>query len=308
VLREGGFLLLAFLGVLLVGGSLFYVAYKIQMAAESSAAEDRLNLNWSDSSSEDRKFNPPIYLKLTKPFLKGGPLLFASGLWSPKAIEKWKKKIISAGLRKHIEPEHFVASKFWFAFEATIVAILLVVFAETPPSPFLIVGLIAGAFFLPNMQVNSLREQRQFEIRISMPFVVDLLTLSIEAGLDFMGAISKVVDRAPHGPFIEELSVLLKDIQLGKSRAEAMKEMADRIDMMEMSSFVAILVSSDQMGASIGQALRGQSDSMRSERMSRAEKLGAQASQKILIPLVIFILPATMLMIFGPIVVGFFTN
>ncbi len=300
--------MLAFFGVLLVGGALFFIAYRIQMAAESSAAEDRLNLNWTDPSSETAKFDPPIYLKLTKPFLNAGPLLFASSLWKPEAIEKWKKKIISAGLRKHIEPEHFVAAKFWFAFEVAILALVLVVFAETTPSPFLLIGLIAGAFFFPNMHINSLREARQFEIRISMPFVVDLLTLSIEAGLDFMGAISKVVDRAPYGPFIEELATLLKDIQLGKSRAEAMKEMAERIDMMEMSSFVAILVSSDQMGASIGQALRGQSDSMRAERMSRAEKLGAQASQKILIPLVIFILPATMLMIFGPIVVGFFVN
>lgn len=300
--------MLAFLGVLMVGGALFYVAYRIQMAAESSAAEDRLNLNWSEGASEETKFDPPIYLKLTRPFLKGGPLLFASGLWKPAAIEAWKKKIISAGLRKNIEAEHFVAAKFWLAFEITMVAFLLLIFAETPPSPIFIIGLIAGSFFLPNMHINSLREQRQFEIRISMPFVVDLLTLSIEAGLDFMGAISKVVDRAPSGPFIEELSILLKDIQLGKSRAEAMKEMGERIDMMEMSSFVAILVSSDQMGASIGNALRSQSDSMRSERMSRAEKLGAQASQKILIPLVIFILPATMLMIFGPLVVSFFTK
>lgn len=300
--------MLAFLGVFLVGGALFYISYRIQMAAESSAAEDRLNLNWSEAATADSKFQLPIYLKFTKPLLKGGPLVFAAGLWRPEAIAEWKKKIISAGLRKHIEPEHFVAAKFWFAFEVAILALMLLVFSETPPSPFLLVGAVAGAFFMPNMHINSLREARQFEIRISMPFVVDLLTLSIEAGLDFMGAISKVVERAPPGPFLEELSTLLKDIQLGKSRAEAMKEMAERIDMMEMSSFVAILVSSDQMGASIGQALRGQSDSMRAERMSRAEKLGAQASQKILIPLVIFILPATMLMIFGPIVVGFFAN
>jgi len=300
--------LLVLIGVLLVGGALFYLAYKIQMSAESSAAEDRLNLNWGGVDDEEEKFEAPIYLKLTKPFLGTGPLLFAAGFWKPEQIAEWQKRIVSAGLKKHIEPEHFVASKLWFAFEVAIFALLLSIFAKEPPSPLLLGGGVIGAFFLPNMHINSLREKRQFEIRIAMPFVVDLLTLSIEAGLDFMGAISKVVERAPRGPFIEELSTLLKDIQLGKSRSEAMKEMSDRIDMLEMSSFVAVLVSSDQMGASIGQALRGQSDSMRSERMSRAEKLGAQASQKILIPLVIFILPATMLMIFGPIVVGFLTN
>jgi tight adherence protein C len=80
--------------------------------------------------------------------------------------------------------------------------------------------------------------------------------------------------------------------------------MSARIDMKEMSSFVAVIVSADQMGASIGTALRGQSDSMRTERLARAEKLGAQASQKILFPLILFILPAVMLMVFGPIILS----
>ncbi len=117
-----------------------------------------------------------------------------------------------------------------------------------------------------------------------------------------MGSIAKVVDRAPPSPLIEELSVVLKDIQLGKTRAQALRSLAERLDMAEMSSFVAILVSADSMGASIGTVLRAQSESMRNERLTKAEKLGAQASQKILVPLVFFILPAVMLMIFGPIV------
>ena len=138
-----------------------------------------------------------------------------------------------------------------------------------------------------------------------MPFVVDLLALSTEAGLDFMGAIAKVVEKAKPGPLIKELDTMLKDIKVGASRAEAMRNMAWRIDMMEINSFVAILISADEMGASIGKILRQQSEQIRHERFMRAEKAGAKASQAVLFPMTFFIVPAVFLMIFGPFVLQF---
>ena len=97
---------------------------------------------------------------------------------------------------------------------------------------------------------------------------------------------------------------MLKEIKVGSSRGEALREMAFRINMTEVNSFVAILISADQMGASIGKILRQQSEQIRVERMLRAEKAGAAAASKVLIPLVFFILPAVMLMVFGPFVLG----
>lgn len=138
-----------------------------------------------------------------------------------------------------------------------------------------------------------------------MPFIVDLLALSTEAGLDFVGAIGKVVEKAKLSPLVEEFSQLLKEIKVGASRQEALREMASRIGMTEINSFVAILISADQMGASIGKILRQQSEQIRVERLVRAEKAGAAASQKILLPLVLFILPAVFLMIGAPFVLGF---
>lgn len=138
-----------------------------------------------------------------------------------------------------------------------------------------------------------------------MPFIVDLLALSTEAGLDFVGAIGKVVEKAVHSPLVEEFAQLLKEIKVGSSRQEALREMAVRISMPEMNSFVAILISADQMGASIGKILRQQSDQIRTERLIRAEKAGAAAAQKILFPLVLFILPSVLLMVFGPFILGF---
>ena len=139
-------------------------------------------------------------------------------------------------------------------------------------------------------------------VRLGMPYVLDLMTLTMEAGLEFQGAVTRVVERAPPTPFTEELTELLKEIQLGKSRAEALRKMAEAIDIPEITSLVAILISTDQMGSPIGPILRAQAETLRVERLVKAEKLGAQASQKILIPIVFLILPAVVLIIFGPLV------
>jgi tight adherence protein C len=133
---------------------------------------------------------------------------------------------------------------------------------------------------------------------------VDLLALSTEAGLDFMGAIGKVVEKAKPSPLVQELEMLLKEIKIGASRAEAMRSMAWRIDLMEINSFVAVLISADEMGASIGKILRQQSEQIRHQRFIRAEKAGAKASQAVLIPMMLFIMPAIFIIIFGPFILG----
>lgn len=294
--------MLGVVGALLLGGVVFYIVYVTQKAAETSAAEERLVLDLG--SEANRGWKPPFYIAFTKPLLSEPYLGIGAGFWKPEALEDWKRLLISAGLGRRIQAEHFVASKFWLGCLVGTFMFLNHIFSDEPPAFWMAAGFTTLAFFAPNLHISQLREERQRQVRLSMPYVIDLLTLSTEAGLDFMGAIGKVVDRAPMSPLIEELSVALKDIQLGKTRAEALRSMAERIDMSEMSSFVAVLVSADSMGASIGGVLRAQSDSLRAERLVRAEKAGAQASQKILIPLVFFILPAVMLMIFGPIILS----
>jgi tight adherence protein C len=143
-------------------------------------------------------------------------------------------------------------------------------------------------------------------VKRAMPFIVDLLALSTEAGLDFVGAIGKVVEKARPSPLVEEFEQVLKEIKVGSSRAEALREMALRLDMPEVSSFVAILISADQMGAPIGRTLRQQSDQIRTQRFMAAEKAGAAAAQKLIFPTVLFIIPAVFLMIFGPLIAGYF--
>ncbi len=294
--------MLVIVGALILGAAVFYIVYTTQSAVEDSAAKDRLGLNWD---STEKPFDPPFYLKFTKPLLKGSYLEIATGFWKAEQLETWRKKLDSAGLRRHIEAEHFVAAKFWLALMVGALFLFFYLFSDESAPAWLPFAAIAFAFFYPNIHIQSLRDLRQQQVRLSLPYVMDLLTLSMEAGKEFQGAVSKVVERSPPNALIEELTDLLKDIQLGKSRSESMRKMAERIDMPEMTSLVAILVSTEQMGVSIGNVLRAQAESLRTERLVRAEKLGAQASQKILIPLVVFILPSVFLIIFGPIILGF---
>jgi tight adherence protein C len=294
---------LALVGALILGAAIFYIVYSTQVAAESAAAKDRIGLNWENGN--EKAFVPPIYLKLTKPLLKGAYLDLAASFWKAASLQDIKKKLDSAGLGKRIDPAHFVAAKFWLA---TIVGVLLFlhfIFAPEPPPAWFPLGTTLLMFFYPDLHIKGLRDERHQEIRVAMPYVMDLLTLSMEAGKEFQGAVAKVVERSPPNPLVLELGELLSDLQLGKSRPDAMRKMADRIDMPEMTSLVAVLVSTDQMGVSIGNVLRQQSETLRTERLLRAEKLGAQASQKILLPMVFFILPAVFLIIFGPILLGF---
>ncbi len=293
-------MVLAIFGALVVGGAVFYILFSTLTAAEQLAAEERLGL-----SLEEKKNQKPLpfYIKVTAPLLRDPYVKFGSQFWKPEGLEKIKKNLVSSGMAQSIAPEQFAASKFFLFLFIGFFFLLIHLFGD-PPSPFISIGVAVFSFFIADIHMAGVRAERQREIKIAMPYVIDLLALCMEAGLDFMGAVGKVIEKAPQSPLIEELSVVLKDIQLGKTRAKSLKDMSLRIDMLEISSLVAIIVSADQMGASVGNALRGSSDVLRNERIMKAEEMAAKASQKILVPLVFIILPAVVLIVLGPIILS----
>jgi len=132
--------------------------------------------------------------------------------------------------------------------------------------------------------------------------VVDILSLSVEAGLAFNVAVQKVCEiyRKDTDPFVVELYLMDQNIKFGRSRNEALKIMAERVDLMELDSFTSTLIQAEKMGSSISTVLRYQAERMRSERFMKAERLGAQASQKLLVPMMVFIFPVIFIVIFGP--------
>ena len=167
----------------------------------------------------------------------------------------------------------------------------------------LVVALIG--LFYPLIWVNDQVSKRHLQISRALPFNLDLLTLSVEAGLDFTAALAKVVEKGKTGPLREELALVLKQLKMGKTREEALKGMIARVDLPALSQFVTALIQADKMGTSLGKVLRIQSTQLRIERTQRAEKLANEAPVKMLFPLIACIFPTVFMVLFGPIVFAF---
>jgi len=160
----------------------------------------------------------------------------------------------------------------------------------------------AGGFMLPFIWLRDQIKKRHHQISRALPYSIDLLTLSVEAGLDFQAAIAKVVEKGQPGPLREELSIMLGEIRLGKTREQALRNLGDRVRLPQLTSFVSNLIQADRMGTSLGKVLRIQSTQMRIERTQRAEKLANEAPVKMLFPLVLCIFPTVFMILFGPII------
>jgi tight adherence protein C len=149
---------------------------------------------------------------------------------------------------------------------------------------------------------------RHLSIQRALPYVLDLLTLSVEAGLDFMTAIKRILDYRAMDPLGEELLRMFREVQIGKTRREAMRNMADRAMHPDLNGVVHSLVQADELGVSIGSILRIQADQMRQKRFMRAEKLAQEAPVKMLFPLIFFIFPAVFVVLLGPVLLELFKH
>jgi tight adherence protein C len=159
---------------------------------------------------------------------------------------------------------------------------------------------ILGAFY-PILWLRDCGKARQHQIARALPYDLDLLTLSVEAGLDFAAAIAKVVEKGRKGPLSDELSVMLRELRLGKTREEALRNLGARVELVSLTTFVQALIHADRMGTPLGKVLRILSTEMRVARTQRAEKLANEAPVKLLFPLIACIFPTIFLMLFGPI-------
>lgn len=258
-----------------------------------STQENMRDLDGKKTSNSLVRLTRPFFSQYIMPSIRGKQRF-------EKMRVKYRRKLISGGLKEQLTADEFISFKILLIVFFPLVAGVINALGlyEVPGIAYLV--LPAVGFFYPDFWVNGLIKVRHKSVLKSLPFVVDLLALSTEAGLDFIGAIQKVVEKAVPSPLIDELEQALKEIKVGASRGEALRELAFRINMQEVNSFIAVLVSADQMGASIGKVLRQQSDQIRTLRFVRAEKAGALAAQKLMFPTFALILPAILLIMLGP--------
>ena len=166
--------------------------------------------------------------------------------------------------------------------------------------PVSLLGLVL-LYSWPMMWLRRAVRRRQAAILRSLPFALDLLTLSVEAGLDFMAALRRCTERPTIDPLTEELMRVVHETQVGTSRRDALRAMAARVGLSDVRSVVSALVQADELGVSLGSILRIQSAQVRARRFERAERLANEAPVKLLAPLMIFIFPAVFLILLGPV-------
>jgi len=216
-------------------------------------------------------------------------------------LRNTQKKLILAGRPFMMTPMDFVSlqqiSLFLFlvlgGFAASTIGKLSFL-------TLLILALIG--WFLPAIWLSETISARQKAILRALPYNTDLVTLCVEAGLDFMRAVTVVIQQGEQGPLASELSQALQETKMGKTKKEALEDMAGRIDLQAVTLFVSAVVQAEKLGTPLGEALRIQSEQRRTERFQRAEKTAQEAPVKLLLPLLVFIFPAVFIILFGPIV------
>jgi tight adherence protein C len=222
-------------------------------------------------------------------------------LLSPAGSLRLKQKIMEAGQPNDLDVDGLMALKVTVAIvalAATAIASVLLKVAAAKVLGLLIIFTIGG-FFLPNLWLNSRIAARKKEISLALPDVLDMLTISVEAGLGFEAALAKVVKNFK-GALSQEFFRFLQEVQLGQTKKAAWRNLANRINIPEINTFVLSILQADTFGISIGKVLRVQADEMRVKRRQRAEETAMKAPVKIVFPLVLCIFPALMIIIIGP--------
>lgn len=290
--------ILLYLGMFLTGASIYWFVYSLFAANEDSKA-----LSWA-TGTEPKKSKSPI-INFSRPLVHQFTLKYAQRIKSEKVRSNIEYKIITGGLQSELNVDEFIGLKYLWGIMFPIVLILLN-FALQLGYPWPIVFILAPiGYMIPDFHANAQKKKRAAEVIIDLPFFIELLALSTQAGADFFIAIKKIIEKAENSVLAEELNRVLQDNNLGTSREKAMKDMAYRLDIPEVTSFVNVINDAGATGASVSGVLKDHAEQMRMERFVRAEKAGARASQAMLIPMMMFILPAVFIIVFAPVALQF---
>ena len=298
--------LLVILALAFLVGALLMLAVTSLLGAEREAVARRL----------DGLARPPVHAdplpSLADAELEGG---WRERLWQPnlRRLARLGARLTPAGasdrlrasLAKAGNPAGLGAREFGGLRVISVITCLCLtgpacVFLQSLPARLVLLGL--GALIgltLPETLLDRAIRRRQALIRRALPDAIDLLVVSVEAGLGLDGAMAKVTEKM-HGPFSEEMAQARHEMLLGKTRGQALRDMAERLEMGEVKTFVAAIYQADQLGTSIARVLRAQSQMARAARVQRVREQAAKLPVTMLFPLVLFIFPAIFVVLLGP--------
>ncbi len=275
-------------------------------AGTGQSLDDRLNELAALGQSvtlEELELSQPFSQRVLIPMLEA--LSKMAQRFTPQhTIEASRHKLELAGLAHKIKPTQFLGYRMAAAIVLGM-ASLMIAFASALPVLQRLLAIIVAfvlGYMLPSVWLGSKISARQTSIVKALPDALDLLTICVEAGLGFDAAMSKVAEK-----WENELSLAfmhtVQEMQLGKLRREAMRNMANSMDVPDMTTFVAAIVQADTLGVSMAKVMRIQSDTMRIKRRQRAEEKAHQAPVKMMFPLVFFIFPTILIVLLGPAII-----
>ena len=265
----------------------------------------------ADGRRQERRL--PLLFRVLLPLASTlAPLFEKPGLAKTRAA--LDRRITAAGFEGLMTPVEFLTLRvlvpvipggLWAVFGVLMMQSAPNVFLQRMTVPVCLMGPLWMLVY-PSLWLRRTLLTRHNNIRRALPFLLDVLTLSVEAGIDFMTALQRYVERRNVDALSEELMRVIREIQVGKTRREALRDLSRRIDLGDLRSVVNALVQADELGVSIGSILRIQSDQIRQRRFERAEKLANEAPVKMLFPLLLFIFPAVFLILLGPVIARLF--
>jgi tight adherence protein C len=268
----------------------------------------------ADIPPEDRRYKDPPPLGFRLVWLPIQWLSFPlSRFVSQESTSPLPTRLRMAGLEYTLNAPQFVAGRMVCALLMTVGTVgLLKLLGQGPSGDFdaerywqaSALGAISGWGYCSIWLKDRIAARRR-ELQKSLPFVLDLITLCVEAGLNLQGAFNQAVEKGPQGVLRDEIQRVLRDVRNGKARAEALRSMSERLQEASVTNFITAMVQAERVGMNLGPALRAQADQRRSERFLRAEKLAMEAPVKLLFPLIAFIFPCTFIVLFFPIAVQF---
>jgi tight adherence protein C len=288
-------------------GAVLLLGFAFQPASETSSISQRLeglkagqqqrgptSLRDQDEMSKSAfvRVILPIIDKLSKFFSQMTPVT---------ALESARKSIVQAGMVGKVTPLQIATLSYVMM---GLVPFMSLSFTGVPtellskPTFILVIGALLG-YRLPFGYVQGKASARQHEIRKALPFTLDLISISVEAGMALDGAMA-IVQEKSRGPMSEELGLTLREIRLGKGRNEALIDMGERVGLEELKSFVTAVTYIARLGGSLVDVIRIQAQAMRIKRRQRAEEKAMKTPVKIMIPLVLFIFPSMFIVILGP--------
>jgi tight adherence protein C len=297
------------LGLILVGGAIFLIVYAVMSQVnEKSVVRNSLRQldGYEVENVRDQELLAPITQRAVAPVM-GGLTSLGRRLTPVGYADTIRKKFIEAGNGSAEAVDRFMAVQvimlalilptFWFFYIYNPVRLTgLVQFLA-----FAIIG--AVLIFAPYALLSRRVEERQHALRIMLPDILDLLTISVEAGLGFEQALDRTIAAVP-GPLSDEFARMLGEVRAGATRADAMRALDQRTNVPEVRSFVLAILQADTFGVSIGRVLRSQAEEMRIKRRQMAQERAQKAPVKMLIPMVFCVFPSLFVVVIGPAVIN----